>query len=87
MTLLKLQLIGKTCHPSLRLFKKISSKLAYQITVPVILDGGNRDYDEMFNILNTTEIEYFSLAHPFIAESGLVKRWEDGDTRIAKCVS
>ncbi|MBP2643570.1 MAG: dehydrogenase [Firmicutes bacterium] len=68
-------------------FKKFAAELAAEIPIPVILDGGERDYDVMLSILNTTAIEYFSLARPLIAEPDLVKRWENGDTRAAKCIS
>ena len=32
-------------------------------------------------------IDYISMARPFIREPGLPKRWEQGDTSAAKCIS
>ena len=68
-------------------FKEHTSKLANQIDVPVILIGGNRHLDVMEDILNTTEIEYFSLARPLTAEPDLINRWINGDTTKPKCIS
>ncbi|MBP2650821.1 MAG: dehydrogenase [Firmicutes bacterium] len=71
---------------SLGCFKNFAAKLAAEVDIPVILAGEDRDYDEMLKFLNTTSIEYFSLERPLLAEPDLVKRWENGDTRRAKCV-
>jgi len=67
--------------------KKCAAEVAAEIDVPVILTGGNRDHDVMLDTLNNTAIEFFSLARPLIAEPNLVNRWEQGDKRVAKCIS
>ncbi len=38
-------------------------------------------------LLNETGIEYLSMSQPLIREPYLIKRWMDGDTRPALCVS
>lgn len=68
-------------------FKNYASKLANIVDIPVILIGGNRHFNVMENILNTTKIKYFSLARPLTAEPDLIKIWESGDIKDPKCVS
>jgi len=68
-------------------FKEAAAEIAGENNVPVILVGGNRDYQAMTEILNQTAIEYFSFSRPFIAEPGLVNRWQRGDVSRAKCIS
>lgn len=68
-------------------YKEDTTKIATEVNVPVMLVGGNRNYDAIVETLNQTPIEYFSLSRPLIAEPDLVKRWESGDTNKAKCIS
>lgn len=68
-------------------FKEYTEKIAAENNIPVILVGGNRNFDSMSNILNETSIEYFAMCRPLISEPDLVKRWEGGDTSKTKCVS
>ncbi|WP_242844699.1 hypothetical protein [Clostridium botulinum] len=41
----------------------------------------------MNEILNTTEIEYFSLSRPLLAEPDLINKWMDNKDYKQKCVS
>jgi 2,4-dienoyl-CoA reductase-like NADH-dependent reductase (Old Yellow Enzyme family) len=68
-------------------FKTYAEEIAKYINVPIILVGGNRDFEVMTNILNETSIEYFSLSRPLLRESDLIKRWQEKDLKPAKCVS
>jgi NADH:flavin oxidoreductases, Old Yellow Enzyme family len=68
-------------------FKEFAKKVAEEVKAPVILVGGNRSLESMNEILNATKIEYFSMSRPFLCEAELVKRWNKGDTKKAKCVS
>jgi len=68
-------------------FKEEAGKIAAEIDIPIILVGGNRNYHSMVETLNQTPIEYLSLARPLIAEPNLIKRWQNGDTSKAKCIS
>ncbi|WP_094606021.1 NADH:flavin oxidoreductase [Sporomusa silvacetica] len=68
-------------------FKEYAQKLATEISIPVILTGGNRSYDVMENILNTTNIAYFGLARLLISEPNLIGIWTAGDLKTPKCVS
>ena len=68
-------------------FKDYAARIAEEVKVPVALVGGNRSLDNMDEILNTTKIEYFSMARPFICEPDLINRWLEGDREPAKCLS
>lgn len=68
-------------------FQPYAVEIARQISVPVILVGGNREFASLTEILNQTELEYFALCRPLIRESGLINRWQKGDRGQAKCVS
>jgi 2,4-dienoyl-CoA reductase-like NADH-dependent reductase (Old Yellow Enzyme family) len=61
--------------------------IANEVSIPLISVGGFRSPDVMENLLNTTPVEMFSMSRPFLAEPDLVKRWESGDRKRAKCVS
>lgn len=63
------------------------TKVAEEVDIPVILVGGNKSLEVMGEILNTTDIEYFSLSRPLLRESDLINRWEEGDRAKAKCIS
>ena len=68
-------------------FIEETKKLAEIVNVPVVLIGGVRDVDTMQKILNESKIEYFGLARPLICEPDLVKKWKEGKSKKAKCVS
>ena len=68
-------------------FRDYAEKIAEQVDVPVALVGGNRSMECMDEILNHGDIEYFSLARPFIREPDLIKRWQNTDTKPALCIS
>lgn len=68
-------------------FRPYAAEIAQEINVPVILVGGNRDFNLLTEILNQTAIEYISLCRPLIRESDLISRWEKGDLEHAKCIS
>ena len=64
-----------------------AAKLAEELDIPILLVGGLRSPEVMEQQLETTAIEYFSLARPLLAESNLVQRWQAGDRRPARCTS
>lgn len=68
-------------------FKPYAAEIAQEINVPVILVGGNREFELMKGILNQTPIEYFALSRPLIRESDLINRWQSGNLDCAKCIS
>lgn len=68
-------------------FKEVTAKIASEVNAKVILMGGNRNVDLMDEILNTTDIEYFSLARPLLSETDLINKWINNNDYIPKCVS
>lgn len=68
-------------------FRDYAVKLAEMVETPVILIGGNRSVDVMENILNTSKVEYFSMARPLTCEPNLINIWKSGDMKKPKCVS
>lgn len=68
-------------------FKAEAAAIARENPVAVIVTGGSRDYAEMEDVLNSTDIGYFGLARPFISEPDLVFRYEKEHDIRAKCIS
>jgi 2,4-dienoyl-CoA reductase-like NADH-dependent reductase (Old Yellow Enzyme family) len=68
-------------------FASYAAKLAEEVDIPVILDGGLRSLEVMERLLATTTIAYFALSRPLIAEPGLIARWKAGDRMKARCIS
>lgn len=68
-------------------FKEYAIKLSNMVDIPVILIGGNRHLDVMEDLLNNTNIQYFTLSRPLTAEPDLINRWASGDRSKPKCVS
>ncbi|MGL4411870.1 MAG: NADH:flavin oxidoreductase [Bacteroidales bacterium] len=68
-------------------FRSHASRLAKDISTPIILIGGNRSYDRMEELLNDTDISYFSMSRPLTAEPNLINIWASGNHKKPKCVS
>ena len=57
------------------------------VKIPVIAVGGIRSFSTAENILKDAKADYVSMARPFIREPHLVKRWQNGNTAKATCIS
>lgn len=68
-------------------FRAYAERLSREVSVPVILCGGNRSLEVMEDILAHSGVFGFSLARPLIAEPGLIARWTAGDRGRPRCVS
>lgn len=68
-------------------FLDAASELAAYVATPVILVGGLRSLETINRILADTAIEYVSLSRPLIREPDLIRRWQQGDTAPARCIS
>ncbi|MCM1339948.1 MAG: NADH:flavin oxidoreductase, partial [Muribaculaceae bacterium] len=64
-----------------------AKKLSETIDIPIILVGGVRDVDTTNDILNSTKIDYISLGRPLICEPDLINKWQNGETKKARCIS
>jgi 2,4-dienoyl-CoA reductase-like NADH-dependent reductase (Old Yellow Enzyme family) len=58
-----------------------------KISVPLILVGGIRSYELAKELVEKELVDYISLCRPLIREPNLIKRWQEGDIKKAKCIS
>ncbi len=54
---------------------------------PLSLVAGMRSLPVMEGIIKSGVVDFISICRPLIREPGLIKRWKEGDTRPADCVS
>jgi 2,4-dienoyl-CoA reductase-like NADH-dependent reductase (Old Yellow Enzyme family) len=61
------------------------------LTIPIILVGGNRDIERLENIARQGQVDFISLCRPLICEPDLPNRWRNGlgksDTECTSCNS
>jgi 2,4-dienoyl-CoA reductase-like NADH-dependent reductase (Old Yellow Enzyme family) len=57
-------------------FKSEAKIIAEKNDIPIIMTGGNKDFREMTEILNTTKIKYFGMARALIKEPDLINQFE-----------
>ena len=57
------------------------------VSCPVMAVGGFRSYDLVRKTIIDGAADYVSLARPFIREPWIARRWEEGDTARARCIS
>ena len=62
-------------------YKEIASKVAEQISAPVIVTGGNRDFEEMEKMINETNIGYLGIARPLIQDPEMIKKYVDSQSK------
>ncbi|MDD5014435.1 MAG: NADH:flavin oxidoreductase [Atribacterota bacterium] len=58
-----------------------------KIIVPLILVGGIRSYEMAKELIEKDLADYISLCRPLIREPDLIKRWQAGDIKKARCIS
>ena len=68
-------------------FKDEAAEVAKDNQIAVIVTGGNCDFRQMEQLLNTTGIGYFGMARPFISEPDLVNRYQKEDSERTRCNS
>ncbi|MGV8979553.1 NADH:flavin oxidoreductase [Clostridium sp.] len=68
-------------------FKEAAMNIAKEVKAKVILVGGNKNINLMDEILNTTEIEYFSLSRTLLCEPDLINKWMANKEYKPKCIS
>lgn len=78
----KLQKVEKQSY-----YKDQVTEIGAQLSVPVILVGGNRNVELMETILNSSNIAYFSLSRTLHSEPDLPNKWKANPEYIPRCVS
>jgi len=68
-------------------FKNPVAQIAEQLTIPVILVGGNRNVGIMEEILNSTNISYFAMSRTLHSEPDLPNKWMENPEKKPRCVS
>jgi 2,4-dienoyl-CoA reductase-like NADH-dependent reductase (Old Yellow Enzyme family) len=58
-------------------FKKETEQIAANTETKIIMTGGNRLFEEMTGILNSTKSVYFGMARPLIKEPDLINRFKE----------
>jgi 2,4-dienoyl-CoA reductase-like NADH-dependent reductase (Old Yellow Enzyme family) len=66
---------NKIVQEATSFFKNESERIAEENDVPIIMTGGNRDFQEMTEILNNTKIEYFGMARALIKDPDLINKF------------
>jgi len=68
-------------------FREATAQIADSVKAPVVLMGGNRSIDLMEELLNTTKIQYFSIARPLLSEPDLINKWQEAREYKPRCIS
>ena len=68
-------------------YRPYAEAVAQAVKAPVILVGGNRDARMLREMLDTTQIAYFSLSRTLISEPDLVNRWQGDPAHQPRCRS
>lgn len=57
-------------------YRKLAVKVAAEVNVPVLLTGGNREYKQIKEMMNSSNIVAFGLATPTLREPGIINRYK-----------
>jgi 2,4-dienoyl-CoA reductase-like NADH-dependent reductase (Old Yellow Enzyme family) len=68
-------------------FLEYAKIISNEVKIPIMTVGGFKDMNKIEKILNESNIEFFGLSRPLMAEPDLIKRWKAGDRKAAICVS
>ena len=68
-------------------YRDAARKFKEQIKIPLILVGGFLSYDIARETIASGLADMVALSRSLIREPGLVKRWQNGDTQKAACIS
>jgi len=66
---------------------ELARRIKEAVNCPLMSVGGFRSFEVADDAVRNKGVTYISMARPFIREPGLPKRWEQGDTSRAKCIS
>jgi 2,4-dienoyl-CoA reductase-like NADH-dependent reductase (Old Yellow Enzyme family) len=68
-------------------YQEAGLRLKQKVSVPVMLVGGIRSFEEAERLVAEGYADYIALSRPFICEPDLVARWEGGDRAPSACRS
>jgi len=65
----------------------LACRIREAVKCPLMVVGGFRSIGMIEKVLGDSGLDYISMARPFIREPELARRWEQGDTSSATCIS
>lgn len=68
-------------------YREAAKLYKQKIEIPLMLVGGIRSFEVADALIKNGICDFISMSRPFICEPALVKRWKEGDHRIAECIS
>lgn len=68
-------------------FRSYAKALKEGVSIPVMLVGGIRSLSVIEKLIKDGICDFVSMCRPFIRESGLIKKWKDGNLEKARCIS
>lgn len=68
-------------------FIEYAKIISNEINIPIITVGGFKNIDKIEKLLNETNIDFWGLSRPLLAEPDLIKRWKAGNRKAAICLS
>ena len=68
-------------------YRKAARAFKNEIQIPLILVGGFLSFNVAEEVIESGLADYIALSRPLINEPHLVKRWAEGDTKKAACIS
>ncbi|MBN1334143.1 MAG: NADH:flavin oxidoreductase [Synergistales bacterium] len=68
-------------------YREAALKYKKKVNIPLILVGGIRSFPVAEDIVYREVADFISFSRPLIREPHLVRRWKEGDTRPARCIS
>ncbi len=66
-------------------FSGFAKRLKKEVTIPVLLTGGNRDIQAMEKIHEEGEVDFFAIGRPLICEPDLPNKWMVDEPYKARC--
>ncbi|KLV03844.1 oxidoreductase [Photobacterium aquae] len=66
-------------------FHEYGDVVSQEVNVPIITVGGLSDICAIEEIAHKTQIQFFALSRPLLAEPHLVKRWKEGSQAPVDC--
>ncbi|ABZ74764.1 NADH:flavin oxidoreductase/NADH oxidase [Shewanella halifaxensis HAW-EB4] len=66
-------------------FREYGAVISQEVNLPIITVGGLADFCAIEEIAATTNIQFFALSRPLLAEPQLIKRWSDGRRAEVDC--
>jgi 2,4-dienoyl-CoA reductase-like NADH-dependent reductase (Old Yellow Enzyme family) len=65
----------------------LAREVKRKVNCPVMVVGGFRSLDVAEKAFQEGAVDYISMSRPLIREPGLARRWREGDTSPARCIS